>query len=103
MLTLTTNMRYKLSYYKKLRMKSLKLRLRKTYNSILFHFQDGTTPLMYASSQGSNTFVSILLGAGADIHAKDEEECTALHLAAKHGHEDVCHALIEYGANVSGV
>ena len=58
---------------------------------------------MYASSQGSNTFVSILLGAGADIHAKDEEECTALHIAAKHGHEHVCHELIEYGAIVSGV
>ena len=76
---------------------------KKNSTSILFRFQDGTTPLMYASSQGSNTFVSILLGSGADIHAKDEEECTALHIAARHGHEDVCHALIEYGANVSGV
>ena len=58
---------------------------------------------MYASSQGSNLFVSILLDSGADIHAKDEEECTALHIAAKHGHEDVCLILIECGANVSGM
>ena len=57
---------------------------------------------MFASSSGKNDFVSILLDAGADIHAKDEDECMALHLAAKNGHDDVCHNLIEAGSNVSG-
>ena len=57
--------------------------------------KDGTTPLMFASSVGKNVFVSILLDSGADIHSKDEEECIALHVAAKNGHEDVCHNLLE--------
>ena len=65
-------------------------------------FQDGITPLMFASSSGRNNFVSILMDGGADVHAKDEEECTALHFAAKNGHDDVCHNLLESGANVSG-
>ena len=58
---------------------------------------------MFASALGKNVFVSILLDTGADIHAKDEDECTALHAAAKNGHEDVCHNLLEAGANVSGI
>ena len=57
---------------------------------------------MFASSLGRNNFVSILMDGGADVHAKDEEECTALHFAARNGHDDVCHNLLESGANVSG-
>ena len=56
---------------------------------------------MFAASSGKNNFVSILLDGGADVHAKGEEECTALHFAAKDGHDDVCHNLLESGANVS--
>ena len=56
---------------------------------------------MFAASSGKNNFVSILLDGGADVHSKDEEECTALHFAAKDGHDDVCHNLLESGANVS--
>ena len=56
---------------------------------------------MFAASSGKNNFVSILLDGGADVHSKDEEECTALHFAAKDGHDDICHNLLESGANVS--
>ena len=58
---------------------------------------------MFACSLGANAFVSILLDSGADIHAKDEEENIALHIAAQNGHDDVCHNLLECGANVSGL
>ena len=57
---------------------------------------------MFASKHGKGLFVSILLEAGADIHTEDEEKCTPLHSAAKSGHDDICHMLLEAGANVSG-
>ena len=41
--------------------------------------------------------------SSVELEPRDRNRKTPLDLAAKHGHEDVCHALIEYGANVSGV
>ena len=67
----------------------------------LFPFQDGITALIVASSLGKPSFVSILIEAGADIHAEDEDKCMPLHVASREGNADVAHILLQAGANVA--
>ena len=40
--------------------------------SYLSNWQDGTTPLAYASRDGRTTIVKLLLEAGANVEAIDE-------------------------------
>jgi ankyrin repeat protein len=78
---------------------------------------DGTTPLMVAAGMGRATFspglqrgrrsptaeeaVTILLDAGADIHAVNEADFTALHGAAFRGLNEVIQILVDRGANIN--
>jgi ankyrin repeat protein len=56
-------------------------------------------PLMLASTMGLVKMMTMLLERGADVHAVDAEECcTALHLAARQGHEQVVEVLLGSGA-----
>ncbi len=44
---------------------------------------DGRTPLLVASDLGRRGAASLLLAHGADHRAEDDEQCNALHLAAR--------------------
>lgn len=77
---------------------------------------DGTTPLMVAAGLGRSTYtpkrprgvrspsaeeaVKVLIEAGADIHATNEADFTALHGAAFRGLNEVVKYLVERGANI---
>ena len=59
------------------------------------------TPLIIASSEGYVDIVRALLGAGANVHAKDAYPArrrTALHYACGHGHLEVVKVLLDYGS-----
>jgi ankyrin repeat protein len=78
---------------------------------------DGTTPLMVAAGLGRCTFnpalqrgarstgaeaaVTLLLDAGADIHAVNEADFTALHGAAYRGLNEVIKILVDRGADIN--
>jgi ankyrin repeat protein len=78
---------------------------------------DGTTPLMVAAGLGRSTFepglqrgnrstaaeeaVTILLDGGADIHAVNEADFTAIHGAAFRGLNEVIQILVDRGANIN--
>jgi cytohesin len=44
--------------------------------------------------------VMVLLDAGADVHARDVDQNTPLHIAAKALHPDIVRTLVERGANI---
>ena len=59
----------------------------------------GRTAMMGAAENGHSEVVGALLGWGVDIHAVDNEGQSALHLAAQHGHLEVCQRLIKAKAS----
>lgn len=59
-----------------------------------------TIPLIYATDLGRAEVVSILLLLGADVaETSPLERRTALHVAARRGHRDICILLCEAGAS----
>lgn len=59
----------------------------------------GDTALMWAAVAGHVDVVRLLIEAGADVRAVDDEGVTALHLARAKGHTEVAAALLAAGAN----
>ena len=59
----------------------------------------GLTVLEFAARQGCVDCVPVLLQAGADINAVDQDGITSLLSAMINGHYDVANVLIEKGAN----
>lgn len=57
------------------------------------------TKLQRAAKQGDLATVRALLAKGADVDGRNECGETALHFAARMGHEDVIDYLVEAGAN----
>ncbi len=62
----------------------------------------GDTALMWAAVAGHVDVVRLLIEAGADVRAVDDEGVTALHLARANGHTEVAVALLAAGANPNG-
>ena len=61
-------------------------------------------PRLYTSAQrGSALSCRVLLRQDANVNARVPNGDTALHVAALHGHYDVCKLLLEHGADVSSV
>ena len=58
----------------------------------------GRTALMIAAAEGHADVVQLLIDAGSDLDALDEEGSSALSLARSYGHLDVAAALAEAGA-----
>jgi uncharacterized protein len=61
------------------------------------------TPLLYAARDGRLESARILLGAGADIEAKDANGITPLLMAITNNHMDVARFMIEHGAQINVV
>jgi ankyrin repeat protein len=68
----------------------------------------GWTALHYAlyesrmhSTHQKLVMVSMLLEAGADINARDDDDCTALDIAASDGNEALVRLLLDAGANIN--
>ncbi|QGJ70565.1 Hypothetical protein PBC10988_22620 [Planctomycetales bacterium 10988] len=57
-------------------------------------------PLHWAACQGQHEICQVLLDAGADVNAKDEDGLTPLHCAARQGHAVVAGLLIAHGADL---
>ncbi|OAQ60148.1 ankyrin repeat domain-containing protein [Pochonia chlamydosporia 170] len=60
-----------------------------------------TELLIHAALTANEAWVRALLELGADVTGKDDDEETALHVAARMGHEVVVRVLLENGADVS--
>ena len=68
----------------------------------VFNCGEWTRPLGMAARQGNATAVRVLIGAGAEVNAADEEGDTALHDAARHASsEATIQALVEGGADAT--
>jgi uncharacterized protein len=61
--------------------------------------RDGVTPLMVAAEGGFVQLVQVLLDAGADVSAVDDEDSTALQYAVREGHLTLVQVLVQHGAN----
>lgn len=59
-----------------------------------------STVLHVAARQGHAEFAALLLNAGADVDARNEEGAMPLHLAAQYGHDDVARVLLAANATV---
>ena len=53
-----------------------------------------------AAACGMTKTLAALLDAGAEVDPIDKAATTPLHLAAKNGHEDTVHFLLDHGANI---
>lgn len=60
----------------------------------------GSTALHFAcyTDDDTTSLPRFLLGKGLSIHDEDEDGTTALHVAAKKGHHEMCQLLLESGA-----
>ncbi len=59
----------------------------------------GMTSLHFASRNGHDLVVKLLLGGGANINQTDGDDRTSLHLASLWGHPSVVRLLLERGAD----
>jgi ankyrin repeat protein len=67
------------------------------------NLNDEPWPLHRAAEQGHVEIMTMLLDAGADINAVDENQYTACHVAILENHFDALKVLVERGANLSVV
>jgi hypothetical protein len=56
----------------------------------------GATPLLLSAERGDDGVARILLDRGASVHAVDNQQQTALHLAAKNGHKKYMELLLAH-------
>ena len=59
------------------------------------------TALVYSAKKGHIDCLRVLLDAGADVNAKNEDGNTSLIYSAKKGHTDCLSALLDAGADVN--
>ena len=58
------------------------------------------TAVMEAAHFGQTAICALLVKAGARLHLKDADGCTALHLAASRGDTEICQVLLDGGAEL---
>ena len=66
------------------------------YMSVCIVMQSGQTALMLAASHGRYDMAELLLEAGADVNARDEDGSTALMCACEHGYIDIVQMLLSH-------
>ena len=59
------------------------------------------TPLHNAATKGHKEVVELLIVAGVDVNAKNDEKGTPLHIAAYQGHKEIAELLIAAGVDVN--
>jgi len=59
------------------------------------------TALHMAAAEGNRPLAEQLIGKGADVNGRDEDDCTPLHRAALKGHKGVVEFLIAKGGDVN--
>lgn len=64
---------------------------------------DDKTPLLEACWNGHATTASILVAAGSDVDAKDEEDFSCMHVAALHGFTEILDLLLRHGADIEAL
>ncbi len=65
------------------------------------NMQAGDTALILTASKGYLDIVELLVKHGIDIHAKNNEKKTALHVAAEFHHSTIVDFLLAHGANIN--
>lgn len=63
--------------------------------------EGGRTALIQAAEDGNTECVKLLLVAGADVNAKDEDGFTPLVCAAKEGYTEIVKALVTAGVDIN--
>lgn len=61
----------------------------------------GNTPLMYAAMENKTLLIERMIELGCDIHAKNKEHYTTLHLASMYSREDTVKLLLAKKADPS--
>ena len=61
----------------------------------------GNTPLMYAAMENRTVLIERMIEMGCDIHAKNKEHYTTLHLASMYSREDTVKLLLSKKADPS--
>ena len=64
---------------------------------------EGRTPLLEACWKGHASTAAILISAGSDVNAKDEEDFSCMHTAALHGFTEILNLLLRHGANLEAL
>ena len=59
----------------------------------------GNTPLMYAAMENRTLLIERMIELGCDIHAKNKENYTTLHLASMYSREDTVKLLLSKKAD----
>ena len=59
----------------------------------------GNTPLMYAAMENRTLLIERMIELGCDIHAKNKEHYTTLHLASMYSREDTVKLLLSKKAD----
>ena len=59
----------------------------------------GNTPLMYAAMENKTTLIERMIELGCDIHAKNKERYTTLHLSSMYSREDTIRLLLSKKAD----
>jgi uncharacterized protein len=63
----------------------------------------GRTPLHYAANEGRARDIELLIEAGSNLNATDDNGCTPLHFAAQSGNIKVVALLLLNGADVNAL
>ena len=71
------------------------------YFSVNYFQVTGNTPLMYAAMENRTILIERMIEMGCDIHAKNKEHYTTLHLASMYSREDTVKLLLSKKADPS--
>ena len=71
--------------------------------SFLKDFINLEDQLHFASESGLTEKAKILIGLGADVNAKDQNQRTPLHKASANGHSEIAEILLQNGAEVNAL